>query len=40
MNDLSEFILPELRKRGLFRTEYEAETLRGNLGLKPLVYKR
>ena len=40
MDDLSEFILPELRKRGLFRTEYEAPTLRGNLGLAPLVYKR
>ncbi|GAB3596510.1 NtaA/DmoA family FMN-dependent monooxygenase [Microbacterium tumbae] len=27
-------VLPILQKRGLFRTEYEAETLRGNLGLK------
>jgi FMN-dependent oxidoreductase (nitrilotriacetate monooxygenase family) len=26
-------VVPLLQKRGLFRTEYEAETLRGNLGL-------
>lgn len=26
-------VLPILQKRGLFRTEYEADTLRGNLGL-------
>jgi len=25
--------LPELRRRGLFRTEYEGRTLRANLGL-------
>ncbi|PLZ03171.1 nitrilotriacetate monooxygenase [Burkholderia sp. WAC0059] len=38
MDDLAAFILPELRRRGLFRTEYEAATLRGNLGLRPLSY--
>lgn len=38
INDFVEFILPELRKRGLFRTEYESSTLRGNLGLKPLQF--
>ncbi|TXS43625.1 NtaA/DmoA family FMN-dependent monooxygenase [Streptomyces sp. OR43] len=35
-DDLSRFIdgvVPLLQKRGLFRTEYEADTLRGNLGL-------
>lgn len=26
-------VVPELQRRGLFRTEYEATTLRGNLGL-------
>lgn len=26
-------MVPLLQKRGLFRTEYEADTLRGNLGL-------
>ena len=33
---LKEFIdgvIPELQQRGLFRTEYESNTLRGNLGL-------
>lgn len=33
MDDMSRFILPELRKRGLFHSEYEGETLRQNLGL-------
>ncbi|VVD97856.1 nitrilotriacetate monooxygenase [Pandoraea aquatica] len=33
LDDFIEFILPELRRRGLFRTEYAAQTLRGNLGL-------
>ncbi|MGW2659208.1 LLM class flavin-dependent oxidoreductase, partial [Streptomyces sp. NPDC001478] len=35
-DDLGRFVegvVPLLRKRGLFRTEYEADTLRGNLGL-------
>jgi hypothetical protein len=27
-------VLPLLRERGLFRTEYESDTLRGNLGLR------
>ena len=38
LDDFVELILPELRKRGLFRTEYESGTLRGNLGLKPLRF--
>ena len=29
----AELVLPELRRRGLFRTEYEGKTLRENLGL-------
>jgi len=33
MDDFSELVLPELRKRGLFREDYEATTLRGHLGL-------
>ncbi|MEH7012801.1 LLM class flavin-dependent oxidoreductase [Neobacillus niacini] len=33
LNDFVDFVLPILQKRGLFRTEYEAETLRGNLGI-------
>jgi len=27
-------IVPELQRRGLFRTQYEGTTLRENLGLK------
>jgi N-acetyl-S-(2-succino)cysteine monooxygenase len=34
LDDIVELLLPELRKRGLFRTEYESATLRGNLGLE------
>ena len=34
LNDFIELVLPELRRRGLFRSEYEGGTLRANLGLK------
>jgi hypothetical protein len=30
-------VVPELQRRGLFRTEYEGTTLRENLGLKPII---
>ncbi len=33
LEDFVKLVLPELRRRGLFRDEYEADTLRGNLGL-------
>ncbi len=33
LNDFVDFIVPELQRRGLFRTEYEGKTLRENLGL-------
>jgi FMN-dependent oxidoreductase (nitrilotriacetate monooxygenase family) len=33
LDDFIELVLPELRRRGLFRTEYEGQTLRENLGL-------
>jgi FMN-dependent oxidoreductase (nitrilotriacetate monooxygenase family) len=33
LDDFVTLVLPELRRRGLFRTEYEATTLRGHLGL-------
>ena len=29
-----DLVVPELQRRGLFRTEYESDTLRGNLGLR------
>jgi FMN-dependent oxidoreductase (nitrilotriacetate monooxygenase family) len=32
-----EMVLPELRRRGLFRSDYEGKTLRENLGLRPAV---
>lgn len=33
MNEFVELVIPELQRRGLFRTEYEGRTLRENLGL-------
>ncbi len=33
LTDFVDLVIPELQRRGLFRTEYEAMTLRGNLGL-------
>jgi FMN-dependent oxidoreductase (nitrilotriacetate monooxygenase family) len=36
-DDFVDMVVPELQRRGLFRTEYEGKTLRENLGLKPSV---
>ena len=33
LDEFVDLVVPELQARGLFRTEYEATTLRGNLGL-------
>ena len=33
LEDFVRLVVPELQRRGLFRTRYEATTLRGNLGL-------
>ncbi|NDV99686.1 LLM class flavin-dependent oxidoreductase [Salipiger sp. PrR002] len=33
LEDFTRLVVPELRRRGLFRDEYEASTLRGNLGI-------
>ena len=33
LNEIVEMVVPELQRRGLFRTEYEGRTLRENLGL-------
>jgi alkanesulfonate monooxygenase len=33
LNDFVDRVIPELQKRGIFRTEYEGRTLRENLGL-------
>jgi FMN-dependent oxidoreductase (nitrilotriacetate monooxygenase family) len=34
-----DFLIPELRRRGRFRSEYEGSTLRENLGLPPVTNK-
>lgn len=37
LNDFVDLVIPELQKRGIFRTEYEGSTLREHLGLaKPI----
>lgn len=33
LDDFAELVVPELQRRGLFRTDYEGRTLRENLGL-------
>jgi N-acetyl-S-(2-succino)cysteine monooxygenase len=33
LNDFADLIVPEMQRRGLYRTEYEGATLRENLGL-------
>jgi alkanesulfonate monooxygenase SsuD/methylene tetrahydromethanopterin reductase-like flavin-dependent oxidoreductase (luciferase family) len=33
VTDFLDLVVPELQRRGLFRTEYECSTLRANLGL-------
>jgi hypothetical protein len=33
-DDFVELVVPELQRRGLFRTEYEGRTFRDHLGLK------
>ena len=42
-DDLTAFVdlvIPELQRRGLYRTQYEATTLRGNLGVAPATHRR
>ena len=33
LNDFVDLVIPELQRRGLFRTEYTGRTLREHLGL-------
>ncbi|MEW9701370.1 LLM class flavin-dependent oxidoreductase [Paenibacillus sp. SI8] len=33
LNDFVDLVIPILQERGIYRTEYESDTLRGNLGL-------
>ena len=37
LEDFVTLVIPELRRRGLFRIDYEGTTLRENLGLRPLT---
>ena len=37
IDDFAALVVPELRRRGRFRTEYEGDTLRANLGLPAYV---
>ncbi|MEK8129243.1 LLM class flavin-dependent oxidoreductase [Paenibacillus filicis] len=37
LDDFVELVVPILQERGIYRTEYEADTLRGNLGLSKPV---
>ena len=34
LNDFVNLVVPELQRRGLFRTDYSGPTLRDHLGLK------
>ncbi|KPY64870.1 Xenobiotic compound monooxygenase, DszA family [Pseudomonas syringae pv. spinaceae] len=38
LEDVAQLLVPELQRRGLFRTEYEGTTLRENLGLQRPAY--
>lgn len=42
LQDVVELLIPELQRRGIFRTEYEGDTLREHLGLKAPahIYKK
>ncbi|MEQ1871693.1 MAG: nitrilotriacetate monooxygenase, partial [Vicinamibacterales bacterium] len=40
LDDFVALVLPELRRRGRFRTEYTGRTLRENLGLKRPAVRR
>ena len=37
-NDFVDAVVPELQRRGLFRTEYTGTTLRDHLGLSPATF--
>ncbi|WP_116893715.1 LLM class flavin-dependent oxidoreductase [Pseudomonas syringae] len=39
LEDVAQLLVPELQRRGLFRTEYDGMTLRENLGLQRPAYR-
>jgi alkanesulfonate monooxygenase len=40
LEDVVEMVVPELQRRGLYRTAYEGRTLRENLGVAPATHRR
>ena len=40
LEDVVDMVVPELQRRGLYRTAYEGPTLRENLGLAPATHRR
>ncbi|MDL9937801.1 NtaA/DmoA family FMN-dependent monooxygenase [Gordonia sp. ABSL1-1] len=40
LEQIADHLIPELQRRGLFRTSYEHDTFRGNLGLSPKEHLR
>lgn len=40
LRDFIDLVVPILQERGIFRTEYESDTLRGNLGLPKPAFRR
>ena len=40
LDDFASLVIPELQRRGLFRTDYEGRTLRDNLGLPRPRHRR
>lgn len=40
IGDFAELVIPILQERGIFRTEYESDTLRGNLELPKPPFRK
>jgi len=40
LDEIVEWLVPELQERGVYRTEYTSRTLRGHLGLRPPLTRR
>jgi alkanesulfonate monooxygenase SsuD/methylene tetrahydromethanopterin reductase-like flavin-dependent oxidoreductase (luciferase family) len=40
LRDFTELVVPILQQRGIFRTEYESDTLRGNLELPKPAFRK
>jgi hypothetical protein len=40
LDEIVDWLIPELQERGAYRTEYSTSTLRGHLGLRPPLTRR